>query len=184
MLSNLKTRLKNLVADLSTPNDAALTVPLPQGEFVKGINFGGDAVTIEGYAWESYSSALALGLSTPGVNLLTTSIQPQPLVSRNIRRMLNTVVYRSQTLEIIQTLPNGLYEVYLWIMENYQSDWHALELSLADQTIATEIGKLGYSNWARYGPYSTTITDEVLRLTLSTNTSKIDAHIMGMSIFR
>jgi hypothetical protein len=180
MRANLIVRLK----DLLISDRAAAVNPQPQGKFIKGINFGGDAVTIEGHTWESYSSALANGLAVPGAESLTTSIEPKPYAKPDIRRMLNTVIYKPQVLEINQILPNGTYEVYLWIIENYTSNWHSLEVSLAGQTVATEIGKLTLGSWARYGPYPTTVTNERLRLAISTNDSKIDAHVMGLSIFK
>lgn len=179
MISNLALRLKDVFAPKT-----ALVEPAPQGEFVKGINFGGEAVAIEGYLWQSYDSALANGLAVPGASAIATSIQPTPYAHPNIRRMLNTVVYKTHTLEIHQALANGDYEVFLWIMENYQSDWHSLDVALAGKPVAAGIGKLPHRTWARYGPYRTTVTDELLHLTITTNSSEIDAHLMGLSIFR
>lgn len=179
MIFNLFVRLKDLFISSAAP-----TAPVPQGEFVKGINFGGDAVEIEGQVWESYSKALINGLIVPGASAIATSVKPEPAARRNVHAMLNTVICKPETLEISQTLPNGSYEVYLWIMENYQSNWHSLDLSLAGQTVATGIGDLAYRSWARYGPYSTTVTEGSLHLTITTNNAKIDAHLMGMSIFK
>jgi hypothetical protein len=180
MISKLITTLKDFV----TPSDAALAGPIPPGEFVKGINFGGDAVTIEGFAWDSYSNARANGLSVPGAESLSTSVQPAPYANRDIRTMLNTVIYKSHTLEIAQRLPNGPYEIYLWIMENYTTHWHSLTVTLENQLVATDVGKLALGQWARYGPYAAHITDGTLHLAISTNDAKIDAHVMGMSIFK
>ncbi|NEQ23662.1 MAG: hypothetical protein F6K28_31860, partial [Microcoleus sp. SIO2G3] len=36
-----------------------------KGKFVKGINFNGQAITVDGYPWTAYSRALAEGLSVP-----------------------------------------------------------------------------------------------------------------------
>ncbi len=156
----------------------------PKDKFVKGINFNGQTVTIDGHLWTSYSSALANGLSVPDAIALTTSVKPKPAADRATRNMLNTVVCKSHTLEIRQILPNGTYDVYLWIIENYRSNHHAMEVILGDKTVATAIGTLPFQHWAKYGPYSTTVTNGTLNLALSTSTSEIDAHIMGMAIFK
>ena len=177
-------KLQLWVRDLLTPSDAAVAGAKPQGEFVKGVNFGGEAVTIEGNTWEEYATALFNGLSVPGANVITSAIQPQPYAPAHVRKMLNSVIYKAETLEIQQTLPDGSYDVYLWMMENYQTHWHSMEVQLAGKTVATEVGKLAAGHWARYGAYPIDITNGVLQLTISTHNPQIDAHIMGMSIFR
>jgi hypothetical protein len=177
MIFNLFVRLKDIFSSSAAPAP-------PQGTFVKGINLGGEAVTIEGYSWQSYTEALANGLATPGANAIATSVQPNPNPDRDVRKMLNSVIYKPETLEINQLLPNGAYEVYLWIMENHQTDWHSLDVILTGQKVATAIGKLARGSWARYGPYPTTVTDGLLQLSITTNTPQIDAHLMGLSIFK
>ncbi|MGG6242276.1 hypothetical protein ACQ4N7_26985 [Nodosilinea sp. AN01ver1] len=156
---------------------------IPEGEFVRGINLGGEAVEIGGDRWLSYPEALAAGLTTPGTTVATTYLIPAPYPSRGTRTMLNSVIFRSHRLEIEQTLPNGTYDLYLWIMENYQTHWHTLALRVAEQPVATGIGYLPVRGWARYGPYSTTVTNGSLNLSLTANPN-IDAHLMGMSLYR
>jgi hypothetical protein len=180
MISNFVDRFKDLLKP-----DTANFSSVPSGEFAKGINLGGEeAVTLEGHCWETYEAALANGLSVPEASVFTTQVKPTPAGNRDLRKMLNTVVYRSQTLEICQILPNGTYDLYLWIMENYQTDWHSLEVRVAGQTIATGLGKLALGNWQRYGGYSVAVDTGLLEMTIATNDPKIDAHLMGISIFR
>lgn len=179
MISRFVDRLKDLL-----PGHSEAPTSVPPGEFVKGINLGGEAVTIEGYLWDAYEVALTQGLLIPEASTHTTDIKPQPAVDRELRKMLNTVVYRRQTLEISQTLANGVYDVYLWIMENYQADWHCLEVKIGGQTIATQVGQLPLGHWVRYGAYPVNVTDGVLQVAIDTNDPKIDAHLMGLSIFR
>lgn len=169
---------------LSASNTADRASLESQGEFVKGINFNGKAITIEGNSWLSYSDALASGLSIPGAIYTESSLKPQPRADRDTKSMLSTVVCKGQRLEIIQTIPNGTYEVYLWIVENHESDYHSIDVSLGGQIVARGIGKLPVNNWAKYGPYRTTVTDGALHLALDTNTPERDAHLMGMAIFK
>ncbi len=157
---------------------------LLSGAFVKGINLGGEAVAVGGDRWQSYTEALAAGLSAPGATAAATSCLPTPYASRGTRAMLNSVIFKKQTLEIEQTLPNDSYDLYLWIMENYQTHWHTLELRVAGQSVAKGLGYLSYRGWARYGPYPTTVTDGCLRFSLTTSDANIDAHLMGMSLHK
>ena len=177
MLSKLKTSFQDWFGSDS------LLAARPSGTFVKGINLGGGEVTIEGYAWEAYSTALNQGLTIPDAASAVTSVQPIPYVKPQVRQMLNTVVYRRHRLEIQQILPNGAYQVYLWMMENYQPNWHSFEVSLADQTVATGIGKLAIGQWMRYGGYPAIVDEGILRLAIVAENPEIDAHLMGISIF-
>jgi hypothetical protein len=156
-----------------------------QGEFVKGINFNGEAITVDGQPWLSYSDALTHGLSTPEAISTETGVkQLHPPVNRKMRRMLNSVICKSQKLELSQTLPNGTYEVYLWIMENYAPNHHSMNVILNGEIVAQGIGKLEVGQWVKYGPYRTTVNEETLNLSLATTNPERDAHLMGMAIFK
>lgn len=157
----------------------------PQGEFVKGINFNGDAITVEGHQWLSYSEALADGLLTPEVMPTETGIKKlHPTVNRKMRRMFNTVICKPQKLEIIQTLPNGIYDVYLWIMENYAPNHHSMDVTIGSEVVARGIAQLEVGHWLKYGPYRTTISEGTLNIAICTTNPERDAHIMGMTIFK
>lgn len=177
MLSKLKIRAKDWFG--ADP----LLATRPPEVFVKGINLGGSEVTIEGYRWDAYKTALTQGLAVPHAEAAITNVQPTPYVKPQARQMLNSVIYRQHRLELEQTLPNGTYALYLWVMENYRSDWHSFDVVLAEQTIATGIGKLALGQWMRYGGYSAVVSEGVLRLAIVTQNPDIDAHLMGISIF-
>lgn len=162
----------------------APALPRPAGELVKGINLGGKAVTIAGDRWQSYTDALATGLSTPGATAASTYYLPSPATSRGTRTMLNSVIFKPQTLDLEQTLPNGSYSLYLWMMENFQTHWHSFEVLVEGQSVAQGIGQLPFQGWARYGPYAVTVGDGCLRLTVTTHNPSIDAHLMGLSLYR
>ncbi len=150
--------------------------------FVQGINFNGGAVTIDGNLWTAYADALNSGLSAPGADSGSTSVQIEPAVNDDFSAMLNTVIYKRQRLEIRQTLPNGSYEVYLWILENYKTDWHSMDVKLGGRLVDQGIAKMPLGTWQRFGPYPTKVTNGALKLVLTI--AKRDAHIMGMAIFR
>lgn len=156
--------------------------PPPAPGFVKGINFNGGAVTIEGNAWSSYSSALSSGLSVPsGTNLATTSITPSPAADADTTAMLNTALWSSSTFGFSQSLASGTYDVYFWVMENYQSNVRAFDVRLEGGTVASGIGTMPLGNWQKYGPYRVPVTDGALNVELVRSFG--DPHVMGLAIF-
>lgn len=158
--------------------------PPPMGStFVRGINFNGSAVTIEGNAWQSYSAALANGLAVSAPNLTTTSVAPSPATDSATSAMLNSAVWKGgANLNMTQTLSNGNYKVFIWVMENYQSNYRSFNLNLEGAQVASGIGSLSVGGWAKYGPYSVTVGDGSLNLDLIRVTG--DPHIMGLAIYQ
>jgi len=152
------------------------------GNFVVGINFGGQAVTIEGDRWLAFEEALAMGLSMPEVQITHSSLRPSPGATYGISQMLNTAVFKAKAITLQHPLPDGPYDLYLWVMENYQSDWHSLKVSTGDQVLVSVIGQLKLGDWIKYGPYRVMVSQGHLNLTLTSNVVA-DAHLMGLSIF-
>lgn len=148
------------------------------GSFVKGINFNGGAVTIGGNAWLAESAA---GLTLSSVNRTTTSLTPSPAVDTATSSMLNDAIWSSTNLSVDQSIANGSYQLYLWIMENYQSNFRSFNLNLEGVQAAASIGSLALGGWAKYGPYAVTVSDGALDLDLIKATN--DVHLMGMEIY-
>lgn len=152
------------------------------GNFVVGINFGGQAVTVEGDRWLAFEEALAMGLSIPEVQITHSYVRPSPAATYGISQMLNTAVFKAKAITLQHPLPDGPYDLYLWVMENYQSDWHSLKVSTGDQVLVSVIGQLKLGDWIKYGPYRVIVSQGRLGLTLTSNVVA-DAHLMGLSIF-
>jgi hypothetical protein len=150
--------------------------------FVKGVNFFGSAVTIEGNAWQSYSDALAGGLTVNAPNTTSTTVTPSPATDAATSSMLNTAIWKAADLQVGQPVSNGTYQVYLWVMENYQSNVRSFGVRLEGVTVASGVGNLSLGAWRKYGPYTTTVSDGFLNLDLVTSTG--DTHLMGMALFR
>ncbi|RKH13182.1 hypothetical protein D7V97_06335 [Corallococcus sp. CA053C] len=75
-----------------------------------------------GAAWQSYAAALSDGLSVNAPNLTTTSVMPVPATDASINAMLNSAIWKQTTLQVGHPVSNGNYQVYLWVMENHQSN--------------------------------------------------------------
>lgn len=167
--------------DNFSPNQ---TPPSGTYTFLKGINFNGNAATIEGNSWQSMSTALSNGLSIPsGYTSANTSLTPNPAVDNDTNGMLNTAIWRSNApITINQTVENGEYQVYLWVMENYQSNVRKMNVKLENTQVATDVGYLAKNSWMKYGPYTVTVADGTLNTEL-VNTQD-SPHIKGMAIYK
>ncbi|GLX67043.1 hypothetical protein [Paenibacillus glycanilyticus] len=157
--------------------------------FVKGINLNGAATTIEGNSWISYASALSSGLSVTNASTFsgTYSFSLNPATDANTQAMLQSALYRSnpangQGFSMNQTIANGSYQVYLWTLENYQSNFRNEDVKLEGTTAATGIGDLALGSWAKYGPYNVTVSDGVLNIDIL-RSSKGDPQIAGVAIY-
>ncbi|MBN2712132.1 MAG: carbohydrate-binding protein, partial [Planctomycetes bacterium] len=153
--------------------------------FVKGINFGGDAVTIGGNAWLSYNAALADGLSFASIVSLATDtgVTPSPDVDDATYNMLNNAVWRSKsTLGVRQSISNGNYQIYIYVMENYADYKRKFNVSLEGVTCDSGIGNLEKGQWEKYGPYSVSVNDDELTMDLIYDVDS--PHVMGMEIIK
>lgn len=156
--------------------------PPPDGPFVKGINFNGSAATIEGDAWTSHAGALSSGLSFPTApRVWTSQIAPVPAVDAATNAMLNSAVWNDADFSFSQTLTNGAYSVYFWVLENHQSSYRSFDIRLEGSTAAAAVGTLSYGSWMKYGPYPVTVGDGALTVNVIKQFG--DPHLMGMAIF-
>jgi hypothetical protein len=139
----------------------ATPTPTPLSGFIRAINFGGPALTIDGNLWEGQDSPnYTLGsedLSQCPGGALT------PVTDVNREAMLRCVVTDSGTyMEVTITLinlPNGNYSVYFyrWEDDAAQAVDHYL------QGVRIESGlTIGAGEWRRMGPYTVSVTNNTI----------------------
>jgi hypothetical protein len=172
-----------------TPPVEPQTPPSPATgtTFFRGINMNGSAVAIEGNQWLSYNSALQNGFghsaSWSGSGPLRSAAIPA--VDAATLGMIQTVLWRSapqgQGINMTQTVNNGSYDVYVWMVEDYLSNYRSMDLRLEGVTVATGLGDLPVYNWRKYGPYRTSVVDGVLNIDVLRG-YKGDVSISGLSI--
>jgi hypothetical protein len=178
--TNTPTRTNTPIPTI-TPTPSKTSTPIPFTNFVKGININGNAVTIEGNPWISYATALSTGFSQSGGAQDTKSLTPIPATDPDTTSMLNSLLYSSGNLLLSQTISNGNYQVYVWTMENYSTNVRNWNLRVEGVTVATGLGLLPLNGWAKYGPYSATVSDGVLNVDLLM--VQAQPMIMGLAIY-
>jgi hyaluronate lyase len=152
----------------------------PTEAFVKGVNFGGSAVTIEGNSWVSQSAALASGMTITSNNQATNTVTPSPAVDADTAAMLNSHMWKGANITVAQTLANGNYKVYLWVMEDYQNNYRSFDVKL-EGTVKGTVSPAAVGSWTKYGPYTATVSDGALTMDLVKLTG--EPLLMGMAIY-
>jgi hypothetical protein len=84
--------------------------------FVRGINLGGNAVTIDRQRWLSHRQALSAGLSlAPGTDLAPPAAFSGAGLDFDRKTMLDTGLTGSGTVQFAQKVPDGDYDLTLWL---------------------------------------------------------------------
>jgi hypothetical protein len=162
----------------STVGSAVYTINTSAGTPVYQINLDGPALTIGGNSWESYSTALSNGFSVSGNYGTwsgTYSFGLSPTTDSNTTSMLESMLYDSsstsgQGFTMSQTVANGSYNVYLWMIENNQSNSRSANVTVQGTQVATGIGSLPLGTWQEYGPYPATVTNGAVSVGILCNT--------------
>jgi lysophospholipase L1-like esterase len=148
------------------------TVSLGLSTFLRGVNVGGPAVVIEGDSWLSHDAALASGLSV-GPTLTFNNGGPYyfaltPVPDAGTEVMLRSAIFSfasiGQGFNLSQTISNGSYHVFVWLMENYSDYYRKINVRLEGATVATNAGFLPRGAWQKLGPFPVEISDGALNL--------------------
>jgi Bacterial Ig domain/Cellulase (glycosyl hydrolase family 5) len=163
---------------------------LAAGPYQSGVNLNGGSLTVNGDTLLSESAATQAGFVTTNSQPVTTSGNPvlYPLPDAPTTVMLqNQLLLDSSNpaapLGLSQPLPNGTYDVFLFIVEGQTSYSRDMRVSLEGRNVANGIGDLAKGYWQKYGPYRTAVTDGVLDIALQRHTKGVPK-IAGFSIYQ
>ena len=162
--------------------------------FLAGVNLNGGEVAVDGGTWVSYTKAQSEGFKV-GVEGKEGSVQQtistqQPsghVPGAGLQGMLmSKVSVNNATMSLRWPRENGLYQVFVWMMEDEGNSVRSLRLNVENKKIPEELGKkqtLGA--WNRFGPYRAEVKDGSLDLLLSAN-SKFQSkspHLSGIAVY-
>jgi hypothetical protein len=132
----------------------------PRGSrrFVKGINFFGPAVKIDGMLWMSHEQALRDGMQLQynlrGTNANLVNYSPVPKVEESTRKMLMSRVYSIDDNVGIQVpLIDGAYEIEMWVFETHKPFSRSFDVEVNGVMVQRGVGKMPLYNWVKAGPY-------------------------------
>ncbi len=134
--------------------------------FVRGINFGGNNVTIDSQKWFSHRQALTAGMHlAPGTDIASIGALSGVGLDFDKKSMLDTGLYGNRApIEINQTMPNGEFDITLWIGNTTPTTNQALSVFINDKKIDLTDLYLPRSGWAQLGPITTQIANKKLQL--------------------
>jgi len=136
-----------------------------KARFIKGINLGGDDTAVAGNTWMGQKEAEAAGFVVYNSRRISGTGEPVPAVDAGMKPMLRSgVAAKSGDLEITDRgLPNGRYEVTLYMAENGVSNSHLFDVTVNEASLS-DIGQLPKNGWAAYGPLTATVTKGALAI--------------------
>ena len=154
---------------------------LQASAFVRAVNFGGTPVTIDRKRWLSHREALSAGLSL-GTG---TSIAPQAMfvgagLDFDRKTMLDTgLIGCNGTVQITQVLPDGAYDLTLWLANTASLDESRLALSINNAPLKLGGALLKRDTWAQVGPLPVRVSQGKMELQLS---GQGNARVSGMAL--
>ncbi len=170
------------------PVPLAITPPAGQGPgtgptFVKGIHFGGEAVTIDGHRWLSEKQAIKEGMVIRNGRRILANVAPIPAVDAETKAMFSAGVtaIRNEPLTMSLKLPNGDYDAYVFVMENLRSNSRLLDVEMGGKALAG-IGDLPLGGWSKYGPCKVTVKDGTLDIIAKSRTGT--PMLMGLALYQ
>ncbi len=150
---------------------------------VRGICLGGEAVDLDGGRWLTQEQALAGGLTLSPGKTVSDAFQPAPAVDAGVAGMLTTGYEAAgNELRLSQELPDGFYQVALWLGEGKAANAHLCELEIQGVKQAQPIGRLAKGGWAKYGPVLAKVKDQRLAIALRARGAG-PPRLMGLAIY-
>jgi DNA-directed RNA polymerase specialized sigma24 family protein len=149
--------------------------------FVRGIHFGADAVTIDHHPWLSLGQALRSGLVlAPGTDIGQAVGISSANLDFDTKAMLNSgLVARAGPVRFLQSVPNGVYDLTLWLGGTQGVDVQGVTLALGAAQVAIGQPSAHADTWCRIGPFRTTIGSHTLDVALD---GLRQAHLAGMAL--
>jgi DNA-directed RNA polymerase specialized sigma24 family protein len=151
------------------------------GTYVRGINFGDGVVTIERNQWLSLTEALGAGLTLgAGVRLGPPVQMSGPGMDFDSKRMLDAgLVGEGGQVELTQVLPNGDYDLSMWVAGAADATFDGLSLSIGNQAVPLGPPAAKAERWRRLGPLRVAVKEKSLALRLS---GLNGAHLAGLEL--
>jgi hypothetical protein len=151
------------------PSEPVLVIIGKVSGFVplRAIALGGDGLDIEGVRWLGREQAAGEGLTLSAGRAVAEPLPPSPAADGGLATLLASS-YQSdhEELTITQAMPDGVYQVYLWMIETRTANAHISELSVQGAKQPANIGRLGKGAWSRYGPYLAKVRNQQLEVVL------------------
>ncbi|MDB5267558.1 MAG: hypothetical protein JWP58_598, partial [Hymenobacter sp.] len=161
------------VTTATTTTPPATTVPT----FVRAVNLGGGAITLDGKSWAA--SASAANFSTTGLTpFANQNVTLTPATDATRASMIRASMYGSNNTVALSGVASGTYSVYLYVWEDNKAE--TFNISLEGKTVLSGYNSGSAGHWDRLGPFTANITDG----TVNVGTTGGMANISGIELWK
>jgi YD repeat-containing protein len=158
-----------------TTSPSATVTGTTTRSFYRAINLNGTALTLDGNAWEG---STAPNYSTVGTTFCNQGVTLVPATDANRATMIRCSVWSNTAQVTLSAVPNGTYDVYLYVWEDTSSETYSI--ALKGQTVQANYVSGAAGTWAKLGPWPVTITDG----TIVVSTTGGVANLSGIEVWQ
>ncbi|UOQ50802.1 Ig-like domain-containing protein [Hymenobacter cellulosivorans] len=144
--------------------------------FYRAININGPAITLDGNAWQASNGAS--GVQIIGTPFANQGVTLNPATDATRASMIRSSVYGNTTGVNISSVPNGTYQVYLYVWEDNNAE--TFNILVEGQTVRSGYNSGSAGKWEKVGPFTTNVTDG----TLNVSTSGGHANLSGVEVWK
>jgi Carbohydrate binding module (family 6)/Bacterial Ig domain/PA14 domain len=151
------------------------------GVFVRGIKFGDGVVTIDRNQWLSLAEALGGGLTIDAGARIGQPVQISGVgMDFDTKRMLDTgLIGEAGRVSLRQTLPNGDYDLSLWVAGVADVQLEQVTLAIAGAQVPLGPTTSKSDRWRLIGPCRVQVRNRTLDLALA---GLGNAHLAGLEL--
>ncbi|MFC6222994.1 Ig-like domain-containing protein [Hymenobacter artigasi] len=145
--------------------------------FVRAVNLGGKAITLDGKSWAASASASnfkATGLTT----FANQNVTLTPSTDATRASMIRASMYGSDTGLALGGVSSGTYSVFLYVWEDNNAE--NFSISLEGKTVLSNYNSGSAGHWDRLGPFTANVTDG----TVNIGTTGGMANISGIELWK
>ncbi|MBH8568319.1 hypothetical protein KB206_05460 [Microvirga sp. STS02] len=166
---SLTARATNNAAVATTSAAVSVTVTAPTTTtptttpptFVRAVNLGGGAITLDGKSWAA--SASAPNFRATGVSTFSNQNVPlTPATDATRASMIRSSMYGSSTGIALSGVSSGTYSVYLYVWEDNGAE--TFNISLEGKTVLSGYNSGSAGHWDRLGPFTANVTDGTVNI--------------------
>jgi predicted secreted protein len=151
--------------------------------FYRAINLNGNAITIDGNNWEGKT---APNYAYTGNTFANQNIALFYSTDANRATMIRSSIYGTSPSVTIKTVPNGTYDIYLYVWEDTKMITAPTYNVVLEGTVVKKDFVVNapnepvQGNWRKLGPFTKTISDG----TIQVSTNGGEANLSGIEIYK
>ncbi len=151
------------------PSVVATPAPGPvAGSFYRAINLNGQALEIDGNAWQGSDASNYTYSGNPSSE---SNVGLRPATDGNRTRMIRSFISSRNLRLALTAIPEGRYEVYLYVWETNSNQTYSVTVQGRVVNSNYNSGETG--RWQKLGPYPAAVSDGSISVALTGGNAKL-----------